>query len=458
MKKRQLIIQIFIFILVFAIFAFLRFYNLNKRIIFDWDQEQFSFQIKNIIINHKLTLIGPRVVNDKGFFLAPYFTYLLIPFYLVNNLHPQGLIYFLILLNCLFFFSTFLMIKRIFGSFQAILFLFLWSINPLLIVYDTIPWWPVTIPLGAIITWFNLFHLYKKNSIINWITTGLILGLFLNMHFQFIFIFFFSCLFLLIYLKNKKILPLKKIFAFAFSFFIIFTPLIIFDLRHNFLNTNNFINFFFSKNNAVGNDRQVWLTVFNYFLQPLIFFRSITITKIFYFFIFLITIYLYRTKKKFLKNFYLATIILWLSFPVFFTLYGQRPSEYYFVFLYPFILIIIADFFLSIKQLPIIIIFGTLILFINSKQIINNLQSNIFGLYYKDKAIRKLKRLIENKKFNISFDTPLGTNFGYNYLINYYDIKQTGNWNDPLVEIRIPPKKDDIVIGAIGLKIPQELK
>lgn len=457
MKKRQLIIQIFLFS-VFLLFSFFRFYNLDKRIGFDWDQEQFSFQIKNIIVNHKLTLIGPRVVNDKGFFLAPYFTYLLVPFYLATNLHPQGLIYFLILFNCLFFFLTFLMIKKIFGSLQAILFLFLWSTNPLLIVYDTIPWWPVTIPLGVIIIWVALYYLYKKNSLINWITTGLTLGFFLNMHFQFIFIFFFSCLFLIIFLKNKKIFPFKKIVAFAFSFLITFTPLIIFDLRHNFLNINNLINFFFSKNGAVGNDRHVWLTVFSYFLQPLIFFRSITISKIFYFAIFLITIYLYKTKKNFLKNFYLATIILWLSFPLFFILYGQRPSEYYFVFLYPFILIIITDFFLSVKQLPIIIVFGVLIFFINSKQIINNLQPNIFGLYYKDKAIKKLKKLTKNKKFNVSFDTPLGVNSGYNYLIDLYNIKQTGNWNDPLVEIRIPPKKDDIRIQNIGIKIPQELK
>lgn len=147
-----------------------------------------------------------------------------------------------------------------------------------------------------------------------------------------------------------------------------------------------------------------------------------------------------------------------MSFPLFFIIYGQRPSEYYFVFLYPFILIIIADFFLSIKQLSIILIFGVLFFFIHSKQITDNLQPNIFGLYYKDKTIKKLKRLTSNKKFNVSFDTSLGRNSGYNYLIDYYNIKQTGNWNDPLVEIRIPPKKDDIRIQNIGIKIPQELK
>ncbi len=51
----------------------------------------------------------------------------------------------------------------------------------------------------------------------------------------------------------------------------------------------------------------------------------------------------------------------------------------------------------------------------------------------------------------------LGLNSGFNYLIDYYQIKQTGNWKDPLVEIRIPPKENDVIIYNIGIKIPKEL-
>ena len=89
MKNKK---TVFILISLFFVFMFLRFYNIEERIIFDWDQEQFSYQIKNIVENKDFTLLGPRANNDRGFFLGPYFTYLLVPFYMFRNLHPIALI------------------------------------------------------------------------------------------------------------------------------------------------------------------------------------------------------------------------------------------------------------------------------------------------------------------------------------------------------------------------------
>lgn len=458
MKKSQLIIQFFLVLLIFVIFAYFRFYNLDKRIGFEWDQEQFSNQIKAIVVNHKLTLLGPRVVSDKGFYLAPYFTYILIPFYLLTNLHPWALIYFLVFFNILFFVSAFFIIKKIFGFFQAIVFFLLWSSSSLMAGFDVGGWWPVTIPLGVILTWFVLYQLFKNNSFANWLILGLVLGFFVNMHFQFIFLVIFSLFFLILSFINKKSFNLKRIVLTLSGFLLMFIPLLIFDLRHDFLNSKAFINFFLSKDAAIGNDPNVWFTVFTYFIQSIIFFRLTITTIIFYLVMFTLTIYLYKTKKNFFKSFYMATLLLWLTFPLFFALYGKRPSEYYFIFLMPFIFIVIVDFFFTIKKPYLLFLYFLFFFSINIKTIIFNLRTNPIGLYPKDKAVRKLKELTLNKKFNISLDTPLGLNSGYRYLFDLYQIKQTGDWKDPLVEIRVPPKKDDIVIQGIGIKIPKELK
>ena len=103
-------------LMVFFVFCYFRFYNLDKRISFGWDQERDAYQIRDLIINHKLTLIGPRVVGPEGFFLAPYYTYLLTPFYLISNLHPIGSSYLLIIYNLLFFFTAYYVIKKILTS------------------------------------------------------------------------------------------------------------------------------------------------------------------------------------------------------------------------------------------------------------------------------------------------------------------------------------------------------
>jgi len=66
---------------------FLRLYKLDTRLPFGWEQERDAFFVRDIL-RGKLTLIGPRVVGPGGFFLPPYFFYLLSPFYFLFKLNP----------------------------------------------------------------------------------------------------------------------------------------------------------------------------------------------------------------------------------------------------------------------------------------------------------------------------------------------------------------------------------
>lgn len=451
----------FFIVLIFLLFASLRFYNLDKRIIFDWDQENYSYAIKNVIQKGDFTLIGPRVVNDRGFFLGPYFTYLLLPFYLANNLHPTALIYFIILYNILFFSISLYALNRLFGLSHAIAFLFLWSTNYLLVQYGIIPWNPLLTPLGIIFIWLILYNLYIKNSLGSWILLGLILGFFMNMHFQFIFLIFFSLVFLFSNSKRKTLVTIKNIGILVLSFAIVFIPLVLFDLRHDFLNLKLFFNFFTTNSDNQPYDLNVWQEAFTNFLQPLIYLRSPLALVFFYSLIFFIFIYLYRHKEKFLKYFYFSSLLLWIIVPLFFSFYGKRSSEYYFIFLYPFIMIAIIDFIYSIRQNFLIFPIAILIIAINFRGLKLQLEPNPLGMYYKDKTIKELRESIDpNKKINISFNMPLGANNGYKYLIDWYGIKQSGNWErDSLIEIRIPPRNDDLTVnGIIGLKIPKEVR
>lgn len=268
----------------------------------------------------------------------------------------------------------------------------------------------------------------------------------------------FSAFFLILYQIKKKAFYFKKIIVAKLSFLAMFIPLLIFDLRHNFLNTHALINFFFSQGARADHDPNVWFTVFTYFLQPLIYLRSELLAKLLYFVLLLIIVYLCIKKEKFHKLFYYSTLFIWLVFPLFFILYGKRPSEYYFIFLYPFIFITLINFIFIIKKKCLVYLLILLLFVFNIQNSLSLLETKFFSLHYKDSAIKELRKLTENKKFNISFDTPLGANFGYLYLIDYYRIKQTGNWHDPLVQIRIPPKENDIKVEGIGINIPKELK
>lgn len=445
-----------ILIAIFILYTFFRFYNLDKRLVFDWDQEQFSTQIKQIITEQRFTLLGPRANNDKGFFLAPYLTYILVPWYFVSNLHPKVLMPFLITFNALFFFFSFFVIKKIFTAWHALFFLLFWAINPLLQQYDITPWWPLFIPLGVISVWHILRKIYnKKNDGKNWLILGMILGFFSNMHFQFVFMIVYTVIFLFLYLKKK--FDLKKILISATGFFIMLIPLILFDIRHDFLNTKLFVQFFTSGSGGESRDINVWLEVFTNLIQPYIYIKSTQLAAFFYFLILLFNLLLLRKKNGFISSIYLTSVILWLLFPFFFALYGKRPSEYYFLFLYPGMIIIFVDFFITFnKKIPLLLI-SVLLLLINLPVIKVNLNKTYSNLYDKELIVQEVKKRLDKKVFNISFDGPPNTDTGFRYLLDLYKVKQSGNWNDPLVQIRQPARDNDVKIGNFGIFIPKEL-
>ncbi len=444
---------------IFTVFAFLRFTNLDVRLPFAWDQEQFSTQVRDIIRDHKFTLLGPRVTDDRGFFLAPYFTYLLIPFFIVTKLHPSALYLFTITVNIIFFCVAAYILYKLFGTKQALLFLFLWSINPTLVKYDTTPWWPILLPLGVLTILYELKLLYNdKSNLYLWGLIGATIGFFCNMHFQFIFIGAFTAIFILLMLEKKLINYWRHLLLMTFSFLCMFIPLVLFDIRHDHLNYTLFTTYFSER---VFDDlpyMEAWLPVFANIMKPFIGVSNpyaaiaflILLGAIFFYFV-------YKT-QGFLKLFYISSLTLIIITIVGFSLYGKRPSEYYFTYFIPFIYIALSDFLIILNRKLITgIVIGLLIL-INSNDLKNITKREALNLYDKDAAVQKIIPFAQDKRVNVSYDMPLGLNNGYDYFVDYYKINRTGDPKDPLIELRIPPREDDIVVEGIGVHIPPELK
>jgi len=445
------------FTLIVIVFFAYRFINIEKRIIFDWDQEQFSNQIKDILVYRKFTLLGPRVTDVEGFFLAPYFTYILVPFYFLNNLHPSGLIPFLFLVNICFVFFAVFVISKYFSIKHSFIFLLLWAINPLLVQYDTIPWWPLLIPLGVIVTWYLLFRIYNDQSKkSNWIILGLVLGFFCNMHFQFVFIVIFSIIFLVVSFHKKINLCISKMFYLFLAFLLMFVPLFIFDLRHDFLNTHLVLGYF-SKTVITSKDIYAWHPVFNNFIRALLPMSNEYFSNMFILLLPLFSSFMAFKKEKMMRMFYVSTTIILLLTIIGFSYYGKRPSEYYFVFLYPFIYMLIIDFFARYKMWLLLIIVAILYV-LNYSNLQNKILDNNNGLFYKDLAIKTIIPYTKRGSFNISLNVPLGRDYGFKYLIDYYGISQSGDYSDPLIKINMPPEENDLIINSIGISIPKELQ
>ncbi len=436
--------------LIFAAFVFTRFYNLDKRIIFGWDQEQFSTQIKDIIVNHNFTLLGPRVTNDLGFFLAPYLTYFLVPLYFITNLHPIALFYWTIIVNILFFIISFIAVKRLFSTSHALWFLAFWTFNFLVNSYDTTPWWPQLIPLGVMLT-VLLFTFLKDNSDrwYLWIILGLVQGIFCNMHFQFVFIFFLSTILSIFILKKNNNLW-KYFILYIASFVITFTPLVIFDLRNNFLNVNLFLNFFIKGTDNVQKNIFSWLPVFGNFIEPFTFTRDLLTTISFLIIMLGMIVFLFKQNKNFHKVWYISLLITYVLSIICFSIYGKRPSEYYFMYLLPVILLTVIDYLHYIKKPAIIYLLFTIFFLINIPNIKKNLQPNYGGLYYKEAVVKYIKNEYNGKNFNISYN-GVSVDHGFKYLLEYHKVSESGNMQDPLIEVSIPARNNSKMFGLYGV-------
>jgi len=434
-----------ILILIAILGLFLRLYHLPNSINFSWDQERDAFTIKQMLVEKKPVLIGPRVVNDNGFMLGPYFFYILLPFYLITNLSPYATILFIAIYNLIFLISSFLIIKKIFSQKIAYFFVFIWSVSPLAIYIDTIAWNPLLVPFLFIFLLYLLKTL-NFNKIKNWLILGFYLGFSFNIHVQLAILSFITIIFL--FIKIPKNIFFKKIIFLLFGFIISFLPLIIFDLRHNFLNLNLFLNFF--QNNPFPKDYFSFISVWANYVFSAFSVKSQNLSIIFWLAI-LISLFILGKKNIFNKTLFFT----WIFFPIIFIIYGQRPSEYYFNFCLPIIVLVFSQIISNLKinkKIIILICFLISIYSIYSKCKQDHLAS--FSLANKTIVVKHIKNTVGDQKFNLSYSVSGGQNSGFSYLLDFYKIKPSGDPNDSLIQIVIPAQNRYKSFGDISIDFP----
>ena len=429
-----------LFLVILALFTFLRFYQLPQRTIFNWDQERDAFEAQKILSGDP-SLIGPRVLGPQGFFLGPYFYYLLAPFYFLTGGHPQAIVYFLIVLNLVFFLAAYLIVKKIWGEKTALIFLFLWTINPAAI--ETVAWNPALIPLILILIWFTL-------SQKSYFWLGLSLSLAINFHFQAVFL----APFILLFLFWQKEFLGKNLGKAALGFFLPFTPLLLFDLRHNFLNFKLLGQFI--KGRGEGGNFLAWRPVLANFLTG--FWGEEKIWLPLTLALVLLTLWLVKKQKNyFSKNFLKSLLFLYPVVLLGFGIYGQRPSEYYFNFLLPFFILVLALFISSfgkLKRLFFLLLFVLLWLPKTMEKIVPVSVS----LLAKDKAIAYLAEKNGETPAEVRYQTPLGEEAGFSYLLNYYGLAKATEGERKIWLVSIPPAEESQAFSGVGVKLIGEEK
>lgn len=244
MKKNYYVIIAITFILIAS---FLRLYNLGGFITFLGDQGRDASIVRNIITFKHFPAIGaPSSVGQ--IYLGPFYYYLIAPWLLIFNFNPVGLGYGVALMSIAGIVASYWIIRREFNDIIAITFLSIITFSFTLVNLSRFSWNPNLLPIFSFLTlyFFYLWVIHKKALYAA--LFGSLLALTVQLH-HLALLLFGPITIMFIYDLYRA--PEKKKFLFQLiptmgGFLFFSSPLIIFDLRHDFLNTKSFIKLFSS--------------------------------------------------------------------------------------------------------------------------------------------------------------------------------------------------------------------
>lgn len=395
----------FYLVIVLTLSLFFSILKLSRGYSFEWDQADDATKVFSMISQKKPLLIGPRVSNDNGFFVGPYHYYFLLPFYLITNNDPVAGMYAVVFINSITVIISYIFLKNIFT--RQIAFITTVILSACL---GTTCWSVMYSPLITIATFYICYR--SINYKFSFPLAMLFAGFISNIHLVSVSL---IPIILLSFFISKNRPSLKQTIIGLIFFVIPFTPIIFFDLRHDFLNFNKVVAMIFNQN--LNGEiyiknlylRSFWrsLNIFNVYKNPLI-------ERVFSLIIILFSPFLFKGKKNKLL------IILWIVLPlVFLSQYNGAISEYYYIMIYSLIPLFITLIIVKLVSKKIInyLLVILLITTIGIK-IFNNKNDNI-TLDDKKAIVNYLVNQKRDQPFYLSYEIDTIYTFGFDYLFMY---------------------------------------
>lgn len=435
-------INLVILLVIVLLSGFLRFKNLAGLQHFTYDQARDALFIKRIIVDHKFRLIGTQS-SIPGLYTPPMYYYLMTPFLFIFNLNPVGLDYATAFFGLLTVVLLYYLLTKLTGNrLLALSLTSLYGFQPSIIYQSRYAWNPNTVPFFVILAMVSLFKIIKGVKEFKYY--GLLffcLGLIINLHYSGI-VFFVSILFLLLFFFKR--LNKRHFFGGIAIFCLELFPLILFDLRHNFINTKGIINYFLYNPRNDLPAPPFFVGVFDKykFLLNLVFpinFNS-TIGLIFLsIFTPIFIFWLFKSKNEKFK----VLSFLFLSSIALASLYKRGFFAFYLTFLYPLPFLIIGSLFLRTKQKGVKRLFTYVFIFLcfiwslkNFQTSFSQVKNSRTGLGEK---LRNNSLFVAEKvttPFNVASISSDPERFGYNavdyrYFLETFHKKQARDW-DPI--------------------------
>ncbi len=230
---------------------FLRLYRIQDFYMFLADQGRDALIVKKIVTLHNFPAIGPPSSIGEVF-LGPFYYYLVAPFLFLTRLNPVGLALGVAILSGIGVFVTYSIVRKTISPQVAFIFLLFTTFSYELVRVARFSWNPNLLPYFSFITMYFFAHAMddkNKKRTLDALCFGLFFGLSFQLHhLAGLLVLPIGVYFLIDIFKKKNIrIFMVPIYSFV-AFLLTLIPVMIFELRHRFLNTHNLISVFTKQN------------------------------------------------------------------------------------------------------------------------------------------------------------------------------------------------------------------
>ncbi len=228
-----------VLIVILLIAAYLRLWRIGDYMSFLGDEGRDVLVVKRMIVDHKFTLLGP--VTSVGLMhLGPMYYYFMVPFLLLFRLDPVGPAVMVALFSLAAIVLLWKTSVEFFDSRTAFISATLYALSPLVITYSHSSWNPNILPFWSLLIIYSLLKVYVKKQYLYLMVTGLALGVVVQLHY--VALVFIPIIFVVLAMTRFN-MPRKYLLYGLLAGLLVYSPYILFEFRHDFINTKTVFEF-----------------------------------------------------------------------------------------------------------------------------------------------------------------------------------------------------------------------
>lgn len=240
--------KILILILILVLAAAFRLYRIREYIVFLGDEGRDVLVVKRMIVDKKFTLLGP-ITSVGSMYMGPIYYYFMAPFLWLWNFDPVGPAVMVVIFSLLTIILLYKLGNDFFDSNIGLIAAFLYSIGRLPVLYGRSSWNPNIVPFFSILIIYSMLKVVAANEKKYLILAGLSLGILIQLHY----VTFLMIPVIIICLALIRFrLSLKYYLSALVGFLALYSPFLLFEIRHRFVNTLAVWRFFWQQKNESG--------------------------------------------------------------------------------------------------------------------------------------------------------------------------------------------------------------